>query len=214
MTDGFRITESGDLRITEASVFRITEKFYEAFSELQGSGSTDFQETLKARYYGEASLEGSSQVEAEGRVGIFGYANLTATGSKASIGVGILKGYFTSVSRGELSSSAIIKKYVSSDLQAVGSKASIGIRTAFGACNLLGEANKVSEGRRIQKGISALQGAGNLSAEAGIILFQGSCYVKVNGTWKLASIYAKSNSTWQQIIKANRKLNNLWKRVL
>lgn len=82
------------------------------------------------------------------------------------------------------------------------------------SANLLGSCDITATSNLISKVTTNLLGEVSSESTATLIPFVSTCYAKVNGVWKVASPYVKSNNLWQVPVFGAIKINGIWKRVL
>lgn len=223
MSDGFRITESGDYRITQASVFRITEKFYEGFSAV--SGSSSLSATGRVLYLGSSASSASGSLSASGVVKVyaaalvannstleatpivkrFGSASLVSDSSTMTVGTDYYVAYAQLTASSSLTENHVSIKYGQID----------SVVQAYERTTEAGDTRVTESGldTRVTSDLESNMIVGSLVANGTVIPFTSKPYIKLNGAWKQFTPYAKHNGSWQLPNRIYRKINGVWKRI-
>lgn len=242
MVQGYRITESGDLRVTEQSDSRVSERYFTGSSSLSGSSSLAPAGSRKQQV--SATLANVGSVLYAGTVTRPASVSATATSS--------------------LSSSAVLIKNAEIDLQGVGTQQAQGAKTTQVEVALSSTSTNVSEAKRIKNaGFTAnasgslanvvkLRGSaifespedniirlselgdtritedgnvrvasdaspnsvyGTINANGLVRPFAAVAYIKENGIWKEFDPYVKWGGDWTLPEKVYKNVSNRWKRV-
>ena len=242
MTQGYRITESGDLRVTEQSDSRVSERYFTGSISLSGSGSLAPAGGRKQQV--SASLANVGSVLYAGNISRPASVSATATGS--------------------LTSSAVLIKNAEIDLQGVGTQQAQGTTRVQGSIALSSTSSNVSEAKRIKNASFAAQTTGSISNVVNLRLsaifespedniirlselgdtritedgdvrvasdaspnsvygtinadglvrpFAAVAYIKENGIWKEFDPYVKWGGDWTLPEKVYKNVSNRWKRV-
>ena len=242
MAQGYRITESGDLRVTEQSDSRVSERYFTGSVSLSGSGS--LAPTGSRKQQVSATLANVGSVLYAGTITRPASVSATATSS--------------------IVSSALLIKNAEIDLQGQGLQQAQGARTAQAAIALSSTSTNVSEAKRIKNAGFTANASGSLanvvnlrlsarfeSPEDNIIRlselgdtritedgnvrvasdaspnsvygtinadglvrpFAAVAYIKENGIWKEFDPYVKWGGDWTLPEKVYKNVSNRWKRV-
>lgn len=222
MAEGYRISESGDLRVTESSASRITEGFN----------------------IGEVALNASGSVASVGSLTTHADASLSSQGSTLNVGVGILFGVAAANATSSVAALPLITQLASSALNATGTLSSDGIRIRYGVSALSSTGTLASTSLRVRYGIveggttdvtriteagdrrvlengtdvrTGIQAEGNIIAATLIgdgdkTLFSSEPYYKDDGSWKEFLPYVRWNGAWTGNIRIYKHTNGAWKR--
>ena len=242
MAQGYRITESGDLRVTEQSDSRVSERYFTGSASLSGSGSLTPSGGRKQQV--SASLANVGSILYAGTVTRPASVSATATSS--------------------LTSSASLIKHGEISLQGIGTQQAQGDRTAQASIALSSTSSNVSEAKRIKNVSFAAQTTGSISnvvklrgsaifespedniirlselgdtritedgnvrvasdaspnsvygtinADGLVRPFAAVAYIKENGIWKEFDPYVKWGGDWTLPDKVYKNVSNRWKRV-
>lgn len=242
MTQGYRITESGDLRVTEQSDSRVSERYFTGSISLSGSGSLAPAGGRKQQV--SASLANVGSVLYAGNISRPASVSATATGS--------------------LTSSVVLIKNGEIDLQGVGTQQAQGTTRVQGSIALSSTSTNVSEAKRIKNASFAAQTTGSISNVVNLRLsaefrspedniirlselgdtritedgnvrvasdaspnsvygtinadglvrpFAAVAYIKEDGIWKEFDPYVKWGGDWTLPEKVYKNVSNRWKRV-
>jgi len=242
VTQGYRITESGDLRVTEQSDSRVSERYFTGSISLSGSGSLAPAGGRKQQV--SASLANVGSVLYAGNISRPASVSATATGS--------------------LTSSVVLIKNGEIDLQGVGTQQAQGTTRVQGSIALSSTSTNVSEAKRIKNASFAAQTTGSISNVVNLRLsaifespedniirlselgdtritedgnvrvasdaspnsvygtinadglvrpFAAVAYIKENGIWKEFDPYVKWGGDWTLPEKVYKNVSNRWKRV-
>jgi len=242
VTQGYRITESGDLRVTEQSDSRVSERYFTGSISLSGSGSLAPAGGRKQQV--SASLANVGSVLYAGNISRPASVSATATGS--------------------LTSSVVLIKNGEIDLQGVGTQQAQGTTRVQGSIALSSTSTNVSEAKRIKNASFAAQTTGSISNVVNLRLsaifespedniirlselgdtritedgnvrvasdaspnsvygtinadglvrpFAAVAYIKEDGIWKEFDPYVKWGGDWTLPEKVYKNVSNRWKRV-
>jgi hypothetical protein len=242
VAQGYRITESGDLRVTEQSDSRVSERYFTGSISLSGSGSLAPAGGRKQQV--SASLANVGSVLYAGTISRPASVSATATSSIAS--------------------SAVLIKNAEIALQGVGTQQAQGDRTAQASIALSSTSTNVSEAKRIKNASFAAQTTGSISNVVNLRLsaifespedniirltelgdtritedgnvrvasdaspnsvygtinadglvrpFAAVAYIKEDGIWKEFDPYVKWGGDWTLPEKVYKNVSNRWKRV-
>lgn len=242
MAQGYRITESGDLRVTEQSDSRVSERYFSGSISL--SGSSNLAPAGSRKQQVSASLANVGSVLYAGTISRPASVSATATSS--------------------LVSSALLIKNAEVALQGVGTQQAQGARTAQASIALSSSSTNVSEAKRIKNASFAAQTTGSLTnvvklkvkavfesqqdniirltelgdtrvtedgnvrvssgasqnsvygtinADGLVRPFAAVAYIKENGIWKEFDPYVKWGGDWTLPEKVYKNVSNRWKRV-
>lgn len=224
---GYRVTESGDARVLETSSdLRITENLYAVDTTLTASSSYDFVPALTTTAASSLSCSGSTSVVATvkryGAALVANSSSIVASVDRTTVGTSAL------TSTGSISSQATYDAQAASSLSATG-QASFDARTvkyanvASGLASFIrspesgGEDERITEASdtRITELIKTNTVEGSMLADATLVPFSSTAYVKRSGIWTVVeNIRVKRSGTWVTPLKLNRKLSNgIWKRI-
>jgi hypothetical protein len=243
VADGFRITESGDLRVTEDSVSRISERYHVGEGSLVATGSQS--STLNVTAQVSASLANVGSVLYAGNVTVQVSVNLQSSSTSSadvslrSKGVVDFDGVSTQVARGlrtapleaSLSSTgsstqeATRVQYLSFSGSASGTFVNQDIKLRNSAVYEAQQDNiirlsefgdtRVTEDGNVRVASNASPNAvyGNIEAYGESFPFKAVAYIKENGVWVEFDPYVKWGGDWTLPDKVYKNISNRWKRV-
>jgi hypothetical protein len=223
MAEGFRISESGDLRVTEASVSRTTEGFEVGESALSASGSVASVSYLSTT--GSASLSGQGSKLSAGYSTLEPTVSLSAVGSLSDTAQVVLLAEAPMVATGTMAPvDSLRTAFGEAPLSATGSKAAAGLKTLFGNITAgTDEVTRITEAgdiRVLENGTdtrTAIAAYGNIIFATIVgnpskTFFSSQPYYKDAGSWKTFIPNVKWNGAWTQNLKIYKHTNGAWKR--
>ena len=219
---GYRITEASDSRILENGDIRVSEGFQTGDANLIASSGFDFVGQLKAG--GAVAFTGIGSVSAAGNVTRYaailvannstldavgarrtgGATTLSASGAMVAFPHLILKGASAFDGAGTISSTGIVKKFVS----VVSGQATFTRITE-------NEDYRITQNgdTRITNVIPTNEIIGSIVANDTYIPFNSVAYYKTGGVWKQTEVDAKYNGNWDALQTVYKKISGNWKRI-
>ena len=240
--NGYRVTESVDLRITESGDVRVTERFFEASASLSASGTLASTSHLKAAgvsslttvgsqlsagertQYGHVNISGTGSIQPDGDLKAAGSTSVSGAGLVASSGTRVQYGFSNLSGAGTITSEAGFKFVGQADIQGEGTFSSVprlkASGSSFAFADNLPRITESGDIRITESGDTRVTNVVtvNVSDSSLVVLgtrvaFDSELYVKYSGNWKIAEVSVKNNNVWVTPISTYRYMNNRWKRI-
>lgn len=227
MADGFRITESGDLRVSETGDSRVTERYYTGSVALTVSSSVSGQTTVKASGLSNLSnvgsvlfagfanrpaatrLNASSTVLTDGDLKAKGVISVTSTSTQNTVGLRIRPAETALESLGTLASEAGFKFSGGFSSTVTGT---LGLAPKFTGVATFdtdqadivrltesGDIRVTEDGldTRVCLNVNPNVVYGNFTADGVYYKFSAVAYIKQNGVWEEFDPYVKWAGDWE-----------------
>lgn len=243
MAEGYRITESGDLRVTEESASRISERFHVGEGSLSSTGSLTGD--TKATFQILASLANVGSVLYAGNVTVQVSTQLQATGTSSADADLRAKGVVDLVSTTTQAARGLRTSPLEASLSSTGSSTQEATRVQYlsfsgtASCSFVNQDIKlrnkalfeaqqgniirlseygdtrVTEDGNVRVADNASPNAvyGDIVANGQVFPFRAIAYIKEDGVWKEFDPYVKWGGDWTLPDKVYKNISNRWKRV-
>lgn len=242
MAQGYRITESGDLRVTEESSTRISEQFHvlstslSASSSLTGSATANFLSSTSLSnvgsvlYAGNVTRPTEISYQATGTASFTptliskGVSDLTAASTQQALGLNRLGGELSVSAIGTQASVGKRVKNASGSYSASSTLASSATRVLRAEYDTqqdniirlseLGDTRITEDGNvRVASNANVNSVYGNIVANGDSFPFEAVAYIKENGVWVEFDPYVKWGGDWTLPEKVYKKVSDRWRRV-
>jgi len=243
VADGYRITESGDLRVTEQSASRISERFHVGEASLASTGSLSGALNVTAQvsaslsnvgsvlYAGNITAQAEVDLQAQGSAALDptlrskGVVDLRGVGSKAFVGLRTAPLEASLSATGSSSQEAVRVQYLSFSGSCTSSLVNEDIKLRSSAVfetsqdniirlSELGDTRVTEDGNvRVASNANVNSVYGNIVANGQVFPFKAVTYIKENGVWKEFDPYVKWGGDWTLPDKVYKNISNRWKRV-